>query len=106
MNSIILQLLLLFGAFAFGLVVGWITYFILRRSKPTALSDISTIIGTLGGATILGLFDSKGPLFAGYAIGLAVGFFGYYYKYSKIVGKSAIREALVKKQDEEGSILE
>jgi hypothetical protein len=30
------------GAVAFGIVVGWLTYFILRRAKPTALSDLST----------------------------------------------------------------
>jgi hypothetical protein len=96
----------LVGAFAFGCVIGWTTYFILRRAKPTALSDLTTIIGTLGGATILGLFDTKGPMFGAYAIGLAVGFFGYYRRYSKIVGKTAIRESLIKKQGEDGTVLE
>jgi hypothetical protein len=41
------------GAFAFGIVVGWLTYFILRRAKPTALSDLSTVVATLCGATVL-----------------------------------------------------
>lgn len=94
------------GAFAFGLVVGWTTYFILRRANPTALSDLATLIGILGGATILGLFDPKGPLFAGYAIGLAFGFFGYFLIYKNIVGITAIREALKKEKDGGGAILE
>jgi hypothetical protein len=94
------------GAGAFGLVIGWMTYFILRRAKPSAISDLATIIGTLGGASIIGLFDPKGPLFASYALGLAIGFFAYFSIYSKIVGKSAIRETLVKKAGDEGTILE
>jgi hypothetical protein len=104
--EVVMLIVMFVGALAFGGVIGWTTYFILRRAKPSALSDLSTIIGTLGGATILGLFDPKGPLFAGYAIGLACGFFAYYAVYSKVVGKTAIREALVKKQGEEGTVLE
>jgi hypothetical protein len=100
------QVFMYLGAAAFGVVVGWMTYFILRRSKPTALTDLSTVIGTLGGATVLGLFDSKGALFALYAIGLLIGFFAYYLNYSRIVGKKAIRETLIRKQDEDGTILE
>jgi hypothetical protein len=94
------------GAIAFGIVVGWLTYFILRRAKPTALSDLSTVIATLGGATILGLFDPKGPMFGAYALGLAVGFFGYYHAYTRLVGGKAIRETLIRKQGDEGTILE
>lgn len=101
-----LSVVILIGSFAFGAVIGWTSYFIMRRAKPTALSDIATIIGTLGGATVLGLFDAKGSLFGAYAIGLAVGFFGYYVTFSRVVGKTAIRETLIKKQDEEGSVLE
>jgi hypothetical protein len=97
---------MLVGAFAFGVVIGWTTYFILRRSKPTALSDLTTVVGTLGGAVVLGLFDPKGPLFGAYAIGLAAGFFGYYWVFASIVGKSAIRESLTKKQGEDGTILD
>jgi len=101
----VVKVALFFGAIAFGAVVGWTTYFILRRAKPTAISDLSTIIGTLGGATVIGLFDAKGPLFAGYSLGLAVGFFGYYRTFIKVVGTPAIRESIIKKQNEEGSVL-
>lgn len=84
------------GAFAFGAVIGWITYFIMRRAQPTAITDIAAIIGALGGAAILTLFEARGPMFATYAIGLAVGFFAYFLIFLKIVGRTAIREGLIK----------
>jgi uncharacterized membrane protein YeaQ/YmgE (transglycosylase-associated protein family) len=93
MNSEVIQFI---GGLAFGAVVGWVTYFILRRAQPKTLSDITTIIGAIGGAAITGLFTKGETGFAGYAIGLAIGFFVYYVVYRMIVGKDAIREALVK----------
>lgn len=66
------------GAACFGLVIGWITYRTLRRKEnSTALSDISTVIAAVGGGAVMVLFKDAN-LFAGYAIGLAVGFFGYF----------------------------
>lgn len=94
------------GALCFGIVIGWTTYFIMRRAQPTALTDLSTIIGALGGAAILNLFDSQGPLFAFYAIGLAVGFIAYFLIYLAIVGKSAIRESLIRQQDDGSTVME
>lgn len=67
----------LFGAFCFGLMIGWVTYRTLRRSKVGGLSDIATVIGAVGGAAVTGLFPEKTPLFGWYCIGLAVGFFAY-----------------------------
>jgi NhaP-type Na+/H+ or K+/H+ antiporter len=65
------------GALCFGLVIGWVTYRTLRRSKETvALSNIASVIGAVGGAAVTGLFKSE-EMFAAYSIGLAVGFFAY-----------------------------
>jgi uncharacterized membrane protein YeaQ/YmgE (transglycosylase-associated protein family) len=65
------------GAVLFGAVVGWITYRTLRRREGgAALSDIATVIGAVGGAAVVALFDQD-RLFGFYSIGLAVGFFGY-----------------------------
>ena len=97
---------LLIGALCFGVVIGWTTYFIMRRAQPTALTDLSTIIGALGGAAILNLFDARGPLFAFYAIGLAVGFFAYFFIYLAIVGKPAIRGSLIKQQERGSTVME
>ena len=65
------------GAGAFGLVIGWITYRTLRRSRNAVrLSDIATVTGAVGGGAVVALFRSQ-ELFSAYAIGLAIGFFGY-----------------------------
>lgn len=65
------------GALSFGLVVGWITYRTLRRTKPTGLSDIATVIGAVGGVAVISLFPKEDGAFSSYCIGLAIGFFGY-----------------------------
>jgi hypothetical protein len=67
------------GALAFGLVVGWFTYFVNRhRREDVSLADVATIIGALGGGAVLALFPEESALFGAYGIGLAVGFFGYF----------------------------
>ncbi len=65
------------GALCFGLVIGWVTYRTLRRTTPTGLSDISTVIGAVGGAAVISLFPKEDGAFSAYCIGLAIGFFGY-----------------------------
>lgn len=65
------------GAFAFGLVVGWITYRTLRRTETKGISDIAAVIGAVGGGLVTKLFPEGGSLFGAYGIGLAVGFFVY-----------------------------
>jgi uncharacterized membrane protein YeaQ/YmgE (transglycosylase-associated protein family) len=70
-------MMLTIGAVCFGLVVGWVTYRTLRRSKTNGLSDIATIVGAVGGAAITTLFPAGKDVFGAYCIGLAVGFFGY-----------------------------
>jgi len=67
----------LVGAALFGVVTGWVTYRTLRRTKPNGLSDIATVLGAVGGATVTGLFPKESEAFGWYGIGLAVGFFLY-----------------------------
>lgn len=69
--------LALAGALAFGLVMGWVTYGTLRRAERSSLTDLSTILGIIGGAAVLDLFPVESGAFGAYAIGLAMGFFGY-----------------------------
>ena len=65
------------GAWCFGVVIGWVTYRTLRRSREAvAISDIATVIGAVGGAAVTTLFDGA-QLFAWYSIGLFLGFFAY-----------------------------
>jgi ABC-type Co2+ transport system permease subunit len=66
-----------FGAAAFGVVIGWITYRTLRRTSERAqVSDIASVIGAVGGAAVTAIFQSE-VLFGWYAVGLFVGFFAY-----------------------------
>ena len=79
MDERTLQAVQLYGAFAFGLVVGWYVYYINRhRRSDVQLTDLVTLVGVLGGGAILALFPAGSALFGSYGIGLAVGFFLYF----------------------------
>jgi hypothetical protein len=79
----------LIGAGAFGAVVGWYVYYINRwRKDDVQLSDIVTLLGAVGGAAITGLFSAKTDLFGAYGIGLAVGFFLYFFILVVLVNKA------------------
>lgn len=66
------------GAICFGLVIGWVSYRTLRRrTDGVSLSDISAVIGAIGGAAITAIFQTP-EVFGAYCIGLAIGFFGYF----------------------------
>ena len=77
------------GAGAFGAVVGWYVYYINRwRKDDVQLSDIVTLIGAIGGAAVLALFPEKTDLFGAYGIGLASGFFLYFFILVILVNKA------------------
>ena len=65
------------GALFFGVVVGWVTYGSLRRGNRSGLTDITTVIGAVGGAAVTKLFPTESGAFGAYCIGLAIGFFTY-----------------------------
>jgi hypothetical protein len=68
----------LLGAFGFGAIIGWYVYYVNRyRRGEVQLSDITTLVGVIGGASVLAIFDKNTPLFGAYGIGLFLGFFGY-----------------------------
>jgi hypothetical protein len=68
------------GAFAFGAVIGWFVYFTNRyRKGDVQFSDLTTLVGIIGGGAITALFgDAKSALFGAYGFGLAAGFFSYF----------------------------
>jgi hypothetical protein len=78
------------GAIAFGFVVGWYAYSVSRnRQDAVALADIGVLIGAVAGAGILALFPAGSLLFAWYGIGLALGFFTYFFVLLRLVRKNA-----------------
>ncbi len=80
---------LIWGAGAFGAVIGWYVYFINRyRKDDVTLSDLVTLLGVIGGAAILNLFPAGTILFGAYGIGLAIGFFVYFLVLIILVGVS------------------
>jgi hypothetical protein len=69
----------LWGAGAFGAIIGWYIYYINRqRREEVTATDLVTLIGIVGGSAILKLFPEQTNLFGAYGIGLAAGFFGYF----------------------------
>src|SRR6516162_4666907 len=86
----------LWGALAFGAVIGWYLYFINRyRKGDVQIGDLTTVIGAIGGGALLKLFggtsgDAATNLFGAYGIGIAVGFFGYFLSLIFLVGQSQV----------------
>jgi hypothetical protein len=81
------------GAGFFGLVVGWICYRTLRRRGGQAeISDIAAVIAAVGGGSVTALFNDDAELFGAYAIGLAVGFFGYLLAALALGGRKEVDE--------------
>lgn len=78
------------GAFAFGVVLGWFTYFTNRyRKGEVQFTDLATLLGVIGGGAVTALFgDAKTTLFGAYGIGLAVGFFAYFLTLIVLVRRS------------------
>ncbi|UCC58355.1 MAG: hypothetical protein JSW14_00010 [Candidatus Bathyarchaeum sp.] len=69
----------LLGAGGFGALLGWYVYYLNRyRKDDRKLGDLVTLIGILGGGSILALFPASTDLFGAYGIGLCCGFFGYF----------------------------
>lgn len=69
----------LLGAGGFGAILGWYVYYINRyRKADVQFSDITTLVGAVGGAAVLALFPAGTSLFGAYGVGLFVGFFTYF----------------------------
>jgi hypothetical protein len=73
------------GPVVFGVVVGWITYRTLVRSKSAQISDLATVIAAVGGGAVTTVFNDK-HLFGLYCIGLGAGFFAYLIIFAKLNG--------------------
>lgn len=79
----------LLGAGGFGALIGWYVYYVNRyRTGDVQLSDLTTVIGVIGGGAVLALFPARTDLFGAYGIGLFIGFFAYFFTLLILVGIS------------------
>jgi hypothetical protein len=82
----VLQLL---GSGSFGAVLGWLVFYINRqRTDEVKLNDLVTLLGVVGGSAVLALFPASTDLFGAYGIGLAAGFFSYFFVIAFFVRRS------------------
>jgi hypothetical protein len=65
----------LFGAGAFGMVLGWMAYHVFKRAEKLDVTWLGSIISVLLGGAISVLFKNKEVMFGSYTLGLAFGFF-------------------------------
>jgi len=84
------------GSMCFGAVIGWITYYTMRKNtKPRTLSDITVIISALVGPAVLAVFpapeEGKQTMFGYYGIGLSTGFFLYFVIFVAMLWKAPLR---------------
>ena len=84
---------LAYGSIGFGMVIGWVTYYTMRKNtKERTLADITVIISALVGPAVLAVFPSpandKTTMFGYYGIGLAIGFFLYYIVFVLLLWKA------------------
>ncbi len=78
------------GALCFGIVIGYITYrTLMRTTGQAAISDITTVVGAVGGGAVTGLFDpASGDAFGWYAIGLLAGIAAFFLLYLALNGRA------------------
>lgn len=65
------------GIFGFGLIIGWLTYYAVRRTTNFGIKTIGTVVGVLGGAAVTRFLSDAHDWIGPYGIGLAVGFISY-----------------------------
>jgi MFS family permease len=76
------------GACCFGVTVGYLTYRSLVRTRKTAVTDIVTVVGAIGGAAVTGLFDPhQGDAFGWYSIGLLAGLAAFFLLFLSLNGR-------------------
>jgi len=82
-----------FGAAAFGLVVGYLAHYLVRKDAQAGVADLAAIIGAVVGAAVLNVIS--GPIALNwYLIGLALGFFVYWL--ALLLGREQVRKIIGK----------
>jgi hypothetical protein len=83
------------GIICFGAVLGYVTYrMLIRTTANAAISDLTTVVGAVGGGLATALTDPGAELFGWYGIGLAVGFTIYGVGYRVLNGRQQFAETM------------
>lgn len=70
-------MILTIGVCCFGILIGYITHRTLARTKEASVSDLSSVVGAVGGGAVTAIVDPGTELFGAYAIALLVGYVVY-----------------------------
>jgi bacteriorhodopsin len=88
-------MVLTIGSLCFGLFVGYITYRTLARTADkTSISDLTAVIGAVGGGAVTTIIRPQTDNFGWYAIGLLAGFIAYAVLYAIINGKTEFAKVM------------
>lgn len=88
------------AGFAFGLIIGYLSWFAFRPGETpetVPIQKIAALISVVGGATVLALFPAGSKLFDNYGIGLGVGFFVTPFKKWSVVAFQTLQEFFKKR---------
>lgn len=83
------------GVLCFGVVVGYITYRTLVRSKAKAeVRDLVVVVGAIGGGTVTALVEPGTDLFGWYGIGLLAGLVVYAVLFGVLNGRKKLGQRM------------
>lgn len=66
------------GIWGIGFVFGYLLYYAVRHTKEFSIEMLSTAIGAVGGATVIGLLGNQQNWLGPYGLGLFSGFMFYF----------------------------
>ena len=66
------------GIWGIGFVFGYLLYYAVRHTKEFSIEMLSTAIGAVGGATVIGLLGNQQNWIGPYGLGLFAGFMFYF----------------------------
>jgi hypothetical protein len=80
-----------FGALAFGVAIGFLTYrTLVRTADKAAITDLAAVLGAVGGGVVTKLYDPAARPFAWYAIGLLAGLAMFFLAFWAMNGRTKL----------------
>jgi uncharacterized membrane protein YeaQ/YmgE (transglycosylase-associated protein family) len=83
------------AAAVLGVVIGYLTHYLVRRDQQAGIGDLAMIIGAVLGAAVFNIITGPVPT-NWYLIGLGAGFFFYWLALA--LGKEKVQRLLEQKQ--------